>query len=606
MVEMQSSGDTVTTTAAALQVEHSVTGRRWEFPVCDERLATALCQGHDLPDIIGRALAARGIGLEDVGSFLNPTLRGMLPDPSVLKDMDRAAERFAAAIISGERMAVFGDYDVDGATSTALLVRFCRAVGGDVQLYIPDRIAEGYGPNATALLNFRKAGVTLLATVDCGITAYDPLAQAADAGLDVIVIDHHTAELRLPRAYAVVNPNRVDESGALRNLAAVGVTFLTVVAINRVLRSSGWYRTRPEPSLLQWLDLVALGTICDVVPLVGVNRALVAQGLKVMARRGNAGMAALADIAGVHELPGCYHAGFMMGPRVNAGGRIGQADLGATLLSTDDPAEAAEIAKTLDSLNRQRQEIEAQVMAQALAQLERREPDKTGVLLVAGEGWHPGVIGIIASRLTEKLSIPVCAIAVDGETAKGSGRSIPGADLGRAVLAAREAGLLLTGGGHPMAAGFTVSTERIPELQSFLSATIRAPQQNAERVLRLAVDGALSLGAVSTALATVLDRLGPFGAGNAEPRFALIGARIVNACVVGESHVRCFLTEPTGSARLKGIAFRARDAALGQALLGAVGAPMHVAGRLRLDKWNGAAEVQFMIDDLAPAWGNAG
>ncbi|OHC74877.1 MAG: single-stranded-DNA-specific exonuclease RecJ, partial [Rhodospirillales bacterium RIFCSPLOWO2_01_FULL_65_14] len=384
-----------------LGVAHSFSGKRWLSRAADDRQSLALAQRLGLPEIVGRVLAARGVGLDDAAAFLAPTLRRSLPDPSELLGMDDAAERVASAVMQGERIGIFGDYDVDGATSAALLTRFFAAIGGRSITYIPDRVKEGYGPNTPAMLKLKDAGASVVITVDCGTAAHEPLQAAAAAGLDVVVVDHHEAEALLPPAAAVINPNRLDDQSGLGQLAAVGVAFLLAVAVNRALRQAGWYANRPEPDLTRWLDLVALGTVCDVVPLTGVNRALVTQGLKVMARRDNPGLKALADVAGLQEPPGTYHAGFVLGPRINAGGRVGAPDLGARLLGTDDAAEAVELAKRLDGLNRERQEIEARVLEGALQRIEAAG-DAGPVVVVAGDGWHPGVVGIVASRLADR------------------------------------------------------------------------------------------------------------------------------------------------------------------------------------------------------------
>lgn len=575
----------------------SATGRRWLSQPSDERMALAVAQAHGLPDLAARILVSRGIGLDTVESYLAPTLRGFLPDPSELRDMDKAASRIAKAIMDGERIALFADYDVDGATSSALLLRFLRAVGSDALLYVPDRILEGYGPNAAAFGKLAQQGARLVITLDCGISAHEPLAAARDAGLEVVVIDHHAADIRLPEAFAVINPNRLDESRALGHLAAVGVAFLTLVAVNRNLRSARWYAARPEPDLRQWLDLVALGTVADVVPLRGLNRAFVAQGLKIMAARRNIGLAALADIASLSETPAAYHLGFVFGPRVNAGGRVGQADSGATLLSTEDAAEATRLAVLLDGHNAARKAIEATVQEAALEQIESSGRGKSArILVAAGEGWHPGVIGIVAARLVDRYHRPACVVGLADGIGKGSGRSIAGIDLGAAVIAAKQAGLLTAGGGHPMAAGFTVSQPRLELLTAFLEARVADSGIRTDPVL--AIDGALSCGGATIALAEIVERLGPFGAGNAEPRFALMGARVAKADVVGTSHVRCFITDASG-ARVKAIAFRAAESALGQALLKSGGAPVSIAGRVKLDRWNGDTRVQLQIDDAA-------
>lgn len=588
-----------------LNVDRSVLGRRWHARPADERLVLALAQGHGLPELVARVLAARGIGPEAADGFLSPTVRSLLPDPSHLRDMDVAAERIAAAIRAGERVAVFGDYDVDGATSSALLHRFFRAAGAELLIYIPDRIAEGYGPNGPALRRLAEQGVRLVVTVDCGTTAFEALDAAAGCGLDLVVVDHHAAEARLPAALAVVNPNRLDDPSPHKNLCAAGVVFLLVVAVNRALRAAGWWTTaRPEPDLLAWLDLVALGTVCDVVPLTGLNRALVAQGLKVMARRGNAGIVALADLCKLAEKPDAYHAGFVFGPRVNAGGRVGAADLGARLLSTDDPAEASSLAAQLDAFNGERKAIEGAVLASALEQVEAVAELSEDLVFAVGQGWHPGVIGIVAARLKERFDRPACVVAVDGVIGKASGRSVRGVDLGAAVIAARHAGLLINGGGHRMAAGFTASADRLDDLRAFLAERIGEQRSvGGPLVPTLEIDGAVAVGGVTPKLVDLLSRLGPFGTGNREPRFALPDARIAKADVVGANHVRCILTAGAGTGtRLKAMAFRALDGELGRALLKHGGMPMHIVGYLRPDRWNGNDGVQLMIEDAAPAW----
>ena len=583
---------------AFLGVERSVRGNRWEIAEADERVGLAIAQRFDLPEIVGRLMAARGIGLDGVEDFLTPTLRRQFPDPSSLKDMEAAALRLADAVRGGEIIGIFGDYDVDGATSTALLKRFFQAVGAAVEIYIPDRIVEGYGPNLPALQGLQARGVSVAVTVDCGITAFEPLEGAAQGGLDVIVVDHHVAEPRLPVACAVVNPNRLDDDSDQGQLAAVGVAYLLVVAVNRALRDTGWYGARPEPDLLQWLDLVALGTVCDVVPLTGVNRVLVTQGLKIMARRGNCGIAALADVGGVTEAPDAYHAGFVLGPRVNAGGRVGEAWLGATLLASDDPAEARGYAERLDRYNLERREIEAVCLEAAIEQVERVGAGD-GLVYASSEGWHPGVIGIVAGRLRERYNRPACVVAMDNGVGKGSGRSVRGIDLGAAVLAARQAGLLVNGGGHRMAAGYTVAAESEPAFRHFLAERIAADAGPGGIVPILRLDGALQSAGATTSLLRAVEALAPFGAGNPRPRFALPASRILKADVVGENHVRCFVGGE-GQGRVKAIAFRAVGEPLGQALLGARGLPVHLAGQLRIDRWQGREDVQLIIDDLAP------
>ncbi|MSO54478.1 MAG: single-stranded-DNA-specific exonuclease RecJ [Rhodospirillales bacterium] len=586
--------------ASVLGVDRSLSGKRWIERCEDSRLGAAIAQAHGLPEVLGRVLAGRGVGIDAVDGFMDPKLRDSLPDPSRFKDMDRAVERVIAAVRGSETIAVFGDYDVDGATSAALLTRFFAAVGAKTTVYVPDRRREGYGPNAPALLELKRRGASVVVTVDCGTSAHEALGAARDAGLDVIVVDHHVAEAALPPAIAIVNPNRLDEAGLGRELAAVGVSFLLAIAVNRALRDSGWYKTRPEPDLREWLDLVALGTVADVVPLTGLNRAFVAQGLQVLARRRNPGLVALAETANIAEAPTAYHLGFILGPRVNAGGRVGESDLGVRLLSSDDPAEAMQLARRLHALNDERRAIEADVLAAAETAVAADPPDR--IAFAVGAGWHPGVIGIVASRLVERFGRPAIVIGLDGDTGIGSGRSISGFDLGSAVIAARQAGLLVKGGGHAMAAGLTVTRDRVEALRQFLGE--RAGQiASSALVPRLALDGSVRISGATVELAQSLARLSPFGMGNPEPRFAIAAARVAFADVVGTDHVRCQLTDETG-ARIKGIAFRAVGSDLGRALLGRDGQPLHIAGRLKRDSWQGRDRVELTIDDAALAYGS--
>src|SRR5690349_16983593 len=496
-----------------LGVERSVCGRLWRLREADASLAAAISERHSLPEIVGRLLAERGVGIDEAPGFLAPRLRDGLPDPADLRDMDRAVARLLRAVRDGAPIVVFGDYDVDGATSAALLLRFFAAIGAPASLYVPDRMREGYGPNAPALLRLKADGAAVVVTVDCGATAHEPLAAAAEVGLDVIVVDHHVTEPRLPPALAQINPNRLDDDSPHGLLAAVGVAFLLVVALNRALREAGWYRNRIEPDLLQWLDLVALGTVCDVVPLSGVNRALVAQGLRVMRRAANPGLQALAAGAGKNGPIDAYQLGFVLGPRVNAGGRIGAADLGARLLSTDDPALAAELAHRLDGYNRERREIEARTLQAAVAQVETT-PQAPSLVFAAAEGWHPGVIGIVAARLKERYNRPACVVALADGVGKGSGRSVPGVALGPAVIAARQAGLLVNGGGHAMAAGFTAAVDRLDELRAFLAERLGDGIDRENLVPLLSIDGALSASGATSGVVAHLDALTPFGAAN--------------------------------------------------------------------------------------------
>jgi single-stranded-DNA-specific exonuclease len=589
------------------QVERSAGGRRWRLRSAGWREGETIAGRLGLPEIVGRLLAGRGVALEEAPLFLAPRLRAQLPDPSHLRDMDKAADRLVRAIREEETIAVFGDYDVDGATSAALLTRFFSAIGARSRTYIPDRLREGYGPNTPALLRLREEGASVVVTVDCGTTAHEPLAAAARCGLDVIVIDHHVAEPTLPPAVALVNPNRLDEESPHGALAAVGVAFLLVVAVNRALRAAGWYSgARTEPDPLLWLDLVALGTVCDVVPLGGLNRALVAQGIRVARRHTNPGLAALAAVAGVREPIDAYHLGFVLGPRINAGGRVGAATadfdpgIGARLLATEDPALAAELAQRLDGYNQKRREIEAQTLEAAIAMVEAA-PQSPALTFAASPDWHPGVIGIVAARLKERYERPACIVALADGIGRGSGRSVPGLPLGPAVIAARQAGLLINGGGHAMAAGFTVATDRLDALREFLAARLGDGLDPEKRVPELAIDGALSLAAAHSQLLDHIERLAPFGAANPEPRFMFASVRVVHAEPVGNGHLRCTLADPLDSGRLSAIAFRAAEGSLGRFLAETRGAAIHVAGHLRRDTWRGGDAVQLVIDDAAPS-----
>src|SRR4051794_27032436 len=592
------------TAAPFLGVERSVSGRRWRARPADEGVALLIAERLGLPEIVGRLLAQRGVGLAEAPVFLAPRLREQLPDPAHLRDMMPAVTRLVGAISGGEKIVVFGDYDVDGATSAALLLRFFAAAGARASVYVPDRLREGYGPNAPALLRLREQGAAVAVTVDCGATAHEPLAAAKEAGLDVIVVDHHTGEPLLPAAVAVINPNRLDETSPHGALAAVGVAFLLVVAVNRALRETGWYAERSEPDLLQWLDLVALGTVCDVVPLTGINRALVAQGIRVARQLRNPGVRALAAVGGVTTPIDAYHLGFVLGPRVNAGGRVGAADLGARLLASDNPKEAAELAQTLDAHNRERRAIEAETLEAAIAAVEAG-PQSPALVFAAAEGWHPGVIGIVAARLKERYQRPACVVAVADGIGKGSGRSVPGGALGPAVIAARQTGLLVNGGGHAMAAGFTVAADRLDALRTFLTERLGDGIDREGLVPLLSIDGALSASGATSGLIAHIDRLAPFGSGNPEPRFAFPEIRLAHVEPVGTGHLRCTLADAAGSgessaARLNAIVFRVADTPLGQFLAASRGRAIHVAGHLRRDAYRGGDAVQLIIDDAAP------
>lgn len=587
---------------AFLNVERSLGGKRWRPRLTDERAALAIAQHLGVPDVLGRVLAARGVGIDDAEAFLDPKLRDLLPDPSHLLDMDKAVARIVAAINTGEKIGVFADYDVDGACSASLLVRFFEALGRELLVYVPDRIAEGYGPNTPALLKLQEQGASLVITVDCGTTAFTPLKEAADAGLDVLVVDHHVAEPMLPDAVAVVNPNRLDETSPVGQLCAAGMVFMLIVAVNRALRDAFWYgEGHGEPNLMNMLDLVALATVADVVPLTGVNRALVRQGLSVMTRRDNPGIAALADVARLDETPEAWHLGFMLGPRVNAGGRVGEAGLGVKLLTTNDPDEATGIAMRLDQYNTERREIEAAVLDAAMAQAEQQAESDAALIVAAAEGWHPGVIGIVAGRIKEAFNRPACVISIENGLGKGSGRSVRGVDLGPAVIAAHQAGHLVNGGGHAMAAGFTVAEERLDDFRRFLTEHIENQLAGAVLAPDIGIDGALSPEGATVEFIESLNDAGPFGASNPRPRFVLPAVAPINARIVGADHVSCFLATPEGGKRLKAIAFRTAGTPVGDALLNARGGALHVAGHLNIDTWQGDRKPQLIIEDVARA-----
>jgi single-stranded-DNA-specific exonuclease len=589
-----------------LGVESSATGRAWRSRL-DERgsaRALAIAQRHELPELLARILAGRNVEVDAVEAFLDPAIKRTMPDPNVLTAMPEAAGRIADAIMRGETIAIFGDYDVDGATSAAVMARFLRHAGIDPLIHIPDRLFEGYGPNIEAVRALTGRGATLLVAVDCGTTSVEPLAEAKALGVDVVVIDHHQADEALPPAFAIVNPNRRDDLSGLGHLAAVGLTFMTVVAINRVLRSRGfWSEARPEPDLLTLIDDVALGTVADVVPLTGLNRAFVAKGLIALRRRERVGHVSLMDVARLSGPPEAWHLGFLLGPRINAGGRIGRADLGVRLLIEDDPIEAAKIAAELDRLNRERQAIEietvAQAEAEAMAALGIEE--RGAVVVTAAEGWHPGVVGLVAARLKEKFGRPAFAIALEpGGTGTGSGRSIVGVDIGRAVRRAVTEGLLTKGGGHAMAAGVTVRKDALAPLRAFLEASLGADVEVARRANGLLIDGAVSAAGADPDLVALIERAGPFGSGNPEPLIALPAHTIAYAEEVGQAHIRVRLKSADG-AFVGGIAFRAAGQKLGAALLEGRGHLVHAAGSFALDRWQGEERVQFKLTDIAPA-----
>lgn len=585
-----------------LGVHRSANDNAWRERLSDTetRHALAIAQRLGVPDVLARVMAARGVLPDAAEAFLAPSLKSLMPDPSKLVDMDKAVERIADAIQAGKRLAIFGDYDVDGATSCAVLARYLRWLGLDPVIHIPDRIIEGYGPNGPALEALRAGGADMLLTVDCGSTSFEAFETARKLGLDVVVIDHHQVGEQLPDVHALVNPNRQDDLSGQGHLAAVGVSFLFLVGLNRELRRRGAFAGRAEPDLMALLDLVALGTVCDVVPLKGLNRAYVLRGLDIMHRRKNPGLAFLSDVARVVGKATPYHLGFLLGPRINAGGRIGDAALGARLLTCEDHADARDIAERLHQLNAERQAMEAVMLEEAGAQAAlTMDASDPAVLITGSQEWHPGIVGLIASRLKDAHRRPAFAIAYD-ETGKGtgSGRSIPGVDLGAAVRAAVDEGLLEKGGGHAMAAGLTIHRDRQAAINAFFDARLKAAVEVAGAARDIKIDGALTASGARLDLLEQLEKAGPYGAGHSEPVFAFPAHRVAFADVVGNGHVRASLSSPDGT-QLKAIAFKAEDKPHGKALLAKRGQSVHAAGTLSVDTWQGTPRVQLKILDVA-------
>ncbi|MGV1804003.1 single-stranded-DNA-specific exonuclease RecJ [Agrobacterium vitis] len=590
---------------AFLNVETSVSGQRWVSRLDQAGLnrSLAIAQVHGIPDLVARVLAGRGVAVADAQAFLDPTIRDLMPDPSSLTDGDKAADRLVAAIMRSERVAIFGDYDVDGAASSALLWRFLAHFGIEAEIYIPDRIFEGYGPNAVAIGQLIERGAQLIVTVDCGSTSHEALEEARRRGVDVVVIDHHQMGQDLPACLALVNPNRSDDLSGQGHLCAAGVVFMVLVGTLRKMREAGHGAAR-SLDLLAWLDLVALATVCDVVPLKGLNRAYVVKGLIAARHQQNAGLAALLKIAGIGGPVTPYHFGFLVGPRINAGGRIGDAALGSRLLTLDDAAEADEIAAQLDDLNRQRQAMEAQMLAEAEAEAmsEYGTGENAAVILTAREGWHPGIVGLLAARLKERFQRPAFAIAFDGSgKGTGSGRSIAGFDMGKMVRAAVDNGLLVKGGGHAMAAGLTVERGNLGKLRAFFDEQAQEKIMALSAIRALKIDGAVGASGATLALIDLLETAGPYGSGHSQPIFAIPAHRIRDSRLIGTSHVKVTLEAPDGS-RIDGIAFRAKETPLGDLLLGRRGDTVHVAGCLGAELWQGTRRIQIRILDAAPAF----
>ncbi|WCR58103.1 single-stranded-DNA-specific exonuclease RecJ [Wolbachia endosymbiont of Ctenocephalides felis wCfeJ] len=569
--------------------KRSITNALWKLQEADQREVLTLTQRFELPEILARALVNRGVNVESAGSFLYPLIRSLLPDPFHLLDMDKAVCRIIRAISNNENIAIFGDYDVDGATSSALINRYLRMIGVHSIIYIPDRVDEGYGLNVDALLQLKKKGIDLCISVDCGTLAYQPIEEAKGFGLDIIVIDHHLGTEKLPSAVAVVNPNRLDESSPYISLAAVGVSFLLVVALNKSLREQGFFTNRKEPDLFNLLDLVALGTVCDVMQITGLNRAFVSQGLKVMSARKNVGLRVLSDALGILEKPSVSRLGFNIGPCINSGGRIGEASLGARLLSTDNEEEAYSIALKLIDLNNARKMLENEAFLEAATQVKKSTQSGAKFIMVSGN-WHQGIIGIIASRLKEQFHLPTIVISLSNGIGKASCRSIPGVDIGAAVLSAKLTNLITEGGGHSMAAGFSVEENKINHLYDFF--TERFTNSTNDKALK--ADGMVTVKAINLSLWNQLQRLEPFGVGNPEPRFIIRGAKIRKPEIVGVDHIKCIIAD--NDAMVRAIAFRSANTHLGSAIM--QGNIEAILGKISMNYWNGNEFVQFLIEDV--------
>jgi len=570
---------------------NSVKQKRWCLKNIEERKVNKLVQDLQISDFLARIICTRDIKIDNVDDFLRPSLKNNLPSPFSIKDMSIAVDRISKAFIMNEKIAIFGDYDVDGATSSAVLYKSFKQFGIEPTIYIPDRQKEGYGPNKEALKNLKDIGVNLVITVDCGITSFEELDYAKTINLDVIVVDHHVPEAKLPKAIALVNPNRIDDQTDLGMLAAVGVSFMLVGALKNKLISIGFIKENNSLNLSSVLDLVALGTICDVVPLVGPNRAFVRHGLKIMSKRQNTGIDALFKISDIEDFPNVFHAGFVLGPRINAGGRVGESDLGAKLLITDDANYAKEMSIHLNQLNEERKRLESDVLEEAIKMAENYEDND--ILVLHGRNWHPGVIGIVASRIVEQYNKPAVIIAENDNESKGSGRSVLGKDIGRMITAAKQTGILANGGGHPMACGLTISTDRINDLRIFLNK--KSNNKNNKIIKNYFIDMAISVSGAIPDLIKQLSLIEPFGAGNPEPKFIIKDVNLYNSKIVGEKHVKCSISDSTNH-RLDAIAFRSVGTALGKSLLNNYHA--HVIGRLKISEWNGRENLQMHIEDV--------
>lgn len=579
----------------------SLGGNVWKMSKVDEGLSDRMALSYNLPVYLAHLLCVRNVAFNEVNNFINPKLQNLMPDPYVLKDVQKAAERVAIAVMNKEKIAIIGDYDVDGATSTSELTKFFRSVGIEPLIHIPSR-EEGYGPSDLAFAEFKAADTNLVITIDCGTTAFDVLNRAAENGFEIIVIDHHEAEIRLPSVYAVINPKRLDEENQypyLAYMSAVGVGFMFLVALNRELRNKGFYQTHEIPNLMNLLDLVALGTVCDVVPLLGLNRAYVCQGLKVMAQQQNIGLKSLLKSAAVESAPSAYHLGFVLGPRINACGRVGDAALGSRLLCCENETEAQRLSEKFNQFNSERKDIENYVLLQAIEQVESREQEYP-IAFAYGDDWHQGVIGIVAGKLKERYNVPAFVMSIETDEVKGSARSIDGVDLGSLIIAAKEKGVITAGGGHMMAAGFSLKEEQIPEFKKFVGEYIENRLGKEKIAPVLNIDLTMSLKGINEEFTDNLSKLEPYGAGNPEPLVLVKNVGFNRAKLVGSGHVSCFLGSPYGGS-LKAIAFRCADNDIGQAMLNNRGDLFDVVGQIKTDVWQGRKNIQMIINDIKRA-----
>lgn len=589
-------------------VERSLNKARWVLPDADLNIVERLARKYDLPEIVARLLCVRGIPENQVESFLHPTLQKDFPDPFSLAGMGALADDMACFIREGRSFAIFGDFDVDGATSSALLRRFLKACGVEAPIYIPERLSEGYGPNIEALTKLKEAGAEILFLLDCGTTAFETVAQGVALGLQIVIADHHEAEECLPEALHVINPKRKDDTSGLDVLAAVGVTFMMCVAVNNRLRESGFFKERAEPKLKDWLDLVALGTVCDMVPLTGVNRLFVRHGFERMNRTDNAGLKALIEVSGINAAVSPYHAGFVLGPRINAGSRVHRSDLGAALLATDNPEEAKNTAWTLNDCNDKRKTIQREMEDTAITQVEARGLDQNPLIFVEDEAFHPGLSGLVAGRLKEKYGKPACVVswveieATGEREGRGSGRSVPGVHIAQAFIDARNEGMLEKGGGHAMAGGFTLLPEKREAFEAFLYAHIRAQADSLKPSVETVLDSVLSVRGAHPAFVKIMEQeIGPFGQACPEPLFLFQNVRLHTVDIVGGAHIRLMISDWEGGARMKAMAFRAVGTDLGDALLKRKQAAFHLVGHLKRDDWGGQERVELHIRDAALA-----